>query len=148
MGQVTASNQAVAYAPLWKRMGYTGSEDSEGFGPYFGTITGANKGEVWFITSEQVTAALGRDAAVHASIMKQCNLAAGDFIAFNAQQAPSGKIWMSAPCWKCCSEDENLLHESVSNWLEQQGSTHDVEPVHSNGPPRKMLKPTITVHAE
>lgn len=110
-----------ALAPVWKRMGSSNTEgEAPEFGPFFGELSGKVVHDVCFINCDQIKAAAGRDAACHQNVMQQCGLNLGDVIAFQAHENASGKIWLSAPCWKCCSQDAQSLNQFISEWLAQQ----------------------------
>eukprot|EP00441_Pelagodinium_beii_P031600 CAMPEP_0197640966 /NCGR_PEP_ID=MMETSP1338-20131121/15073_1 /TAXON_ID=43686 ORGANISM="Pelagodinium beii, Strain RCC1491" /NCGR_SAMPLE_ID=MMETSP1338 /ASSEMBLY_ACC=CAM_ASM_000754 /LENGTH=567 /DNA_ID=CAMNT_0043213861 /DNA_START=103 /DNA_END=1806 /DNA_ORIENTATION=+ len=103
---INKQGQPQASAPIWKMVGIIKEREHISFGEYIGQISRVLPNGLAFIDCADVKFAHGGDAAVHAAIMQECGLSVGDVVAFNLHVSDAGKIWMSAPCWKCCSAEK------------------------------------------
>lgn len=94
-----ATGPPRAVAPLWKLLGWGGTDP-----PPPGSCIGRVRapladGTIW--VEQEVKQA--PQVQIHERVLDFCGLGTGDTIAFSVQQDESRKLFMPAPCWRCCS---------------------------------------------
>merc|ERR1719162_1497131 len=90
-------------APVWRMTGYLKDGLPIPDGMFVGSVTRASSTGTCFIECPGVIAVHGSEAAAHSNVVEKCGLVVGDVIAFAVFVSAQGKVWVSAPCWKCCS---------------------------------------------
>eukprot|EP00933_Yihiella_yeosuensis_P020332 TRINITY_DN16306_c0_g1_i1.p1 TRINITY_DN16306_c0_g1~~TRINITY_DN16306_c0_g1_i1.p1 ORF type:complete len:699 (-),score=165.34 TRINITY_DN16306_c0_g1_i1:81-2177(-) len=102
---VNSKGQHMASAPVWTLFGQLTEAGILPTGEFIGTVGRVAPSGTTFIDCPAVAAVHGREAAAHQKTVAQCDLNPEQVIGFSVHVSDAGKIWVSAPCWKCCSSN-------------------------------------------
>merc|ERR1712151_430028 len=81
-------------------------------GEHIGKINRIVKDGSAFLENQYLATEYGTEAYAHSTVVQQCGLSVGDVIAFSIHVSKSGQPQVSAPCWRCCSD--NWQHDGLS----------------------------------
>lgn len=109
----TGGNNSEVGAPIWRMTGYLKDGLPIPDAMFVGSVTRASSTGTCFIECPGVIAVHGSEAAAHSNVVEKCGLVVGDVIAFSVFVSAQGKIWVSAPCWKCCSTSAENAHTAI-----------------------------------
>jgi len=100
-------------APVWRMTGYLKDGLRIPDGIFVGSVTRASTTGTCFIECPGVIAVHGSEAAAHSNVVEKCGLLVGDVIAFSVFVSAQGKVWVSAPCFKCCSTSADNAQTAI-----------------------------------
>merc|ERR1719436_1261017 len=100
-----------ASTPVWKLVGAGQSNRGPEFGQFQGVICKIMANGCGFVECPAAQIMYGRQAYIHAEIMKECGIGDGDVIAFCVHINSRGMPQVSSPTWKCISGAEALANE-------------------------------------
>lgn len=98
---VAAGERAKVTGPFWRLAGKVETGSHVTWGPYIGKVrTVLREKGCAFVDCLEVANQFGRDAYVHADVMRECALAMGDTIRFDIHFGITGKPQVLSPVWK------------------------------------------------
>jgi len=118
---LNAKGQPAASAPIWKLMGKVFSGKPVQLGEHAGKVSKIVKDGSAFLESPQLAALHGAEVYAHASVVQKCGLSVGDVLAFSVHISQTGQPQVSAPCWKCVTDNWKVSGFIVGNGNAWQG---------------------------
>lgn len=102
--------------PVWKLEGRL-PEQTASLPDYEGVVRNVHNGDGFVKCSEINEQFDGADAYAHKRVMASCGLLVGDTLRFMIHVNSAGRPQVSAPCWKCLTEDGHSKNGTPGDWI-------------------------------